>query len=214
MIASYRGGGSSVTLYKVNDSGSPVLTIKDVGTPAYSKAPPAPQKGSTVVLDSGDAAITQAVNYYNGMYATLTTSYNGNASILWMEFNPDAQTFTSAGIFWTTGYSYFDSSITEGSNGSAMYTYSLSTPSLYPSAAVVGMDINHNLTSNQYVRVGQYHAYQRPSGFTCSGLPCSRWGDFTSTYTDYGGNPNAYWSASQYMADANHWGTTIASGTA
>ena len=39
-------------------------------------------------------------------------------------------------------------------------------------------------------------------------------GDFTSTYTDYAVNTNAYWSASELMADASHYGTAIAYGSA
>ena len=213
LISAHGGGGSDVTLYKINDSGTPVLYFSRVAVPSYSTAPPAHQKGSSVVVDSGNAAITQAVNYYNGMYATLTTSYSGGASILWMEFNPSAQTLTTDGIFYFTGLSYFDSSITAGDNGSAMYTYSLSGSSIYPSSAVVGMDINHKLTTNQYVHEGSFPTPQTGS-MTCSGLRCSRWGDFTTTLTDYAGNPNFYWSASQFEADASHYGTAIAYGSA
>jgi hypothetical protein len=39
-------------------------------------------------------------------------------------------------------------------------------------------------------------------------------GDFTGTYTDYAVNTNAYWSASELMADASHNGTAIAYGSA
>jgi hypothetical protein len=46
------------------------------------------------------------------------------------------------------------------------------------------------------------------------GSPQYRWGDFTSTYTDYAVNTNAYWSASDLMADASHYGTAIAYGSA
>jgi hypothetical protein len=213
LIGSHGNSGSDVTLYKINDSGSPVLTYISVGVPSYSHAPPAHQKGSSVVVDAGNADITQAVNYYNGMYATLATSYNGASGILWMEFNPNAQTLTTDGILWASGLYYFDPSITEGSNGSAMYTYSLSGSTIYPSSAVVGMDINHTLTTNQYVHEGSF-ATPQTGTMTCNGTACSRWGDFTTTLTDYGGNPNFYWSASQFMADGSHYGTAIGYGSA
>jgi hypothetical protein len=64
------------------------------------------------------------------------------------------------------------------------------------------MDINHNITTNQYIHQGAY-----PS-------PQYRWGDFTTTYLDYPGNTNAYWSASEFQADATHYGTAIAYGSA
>jgi hypothetical protein len=202
LISSYGGGGSNVTLYKINDSGSPVLTFIDVAVPSYSDIQNVPQKGSSVKVEGGNSAITQAVSYTNGMYATLTSSTSGVDAILWMEFNPDAQTLTTDGLFWSTGLWYFDSSITEGSNGSAMYTYALSGTTIYPSSAVVTMTINHSETSNEYVHQGTFPT------------PQSRWGDFTTTLTDYGGNPNFYWSASQYMADSSHYGTVIAYGSA
>jgi hypothetical protein len=213
LIGSHGGSGSDVTLYKINDSGSPVLSFISVAVPSYSKAVPAHQKGSSVVVDAGNADITQAVNYYNGMYATLTTAFNGTSAILWLKFDPNAQTLKNDGILWSSGLGYFDSSITEGSNGSAMYTYSLSGSTIYPSSAVVGMDINNKLTTNQYVHEGSFPT-PRSGTVTCNGLPCSRWGDFTTTYTDYAGNPNFYWSASQFMADASHYGTAIAYGSA
>jgi hypothetical protein len=46
------------------------------------------------------------------------------------------------------------------------------------------------------------------------GSPQYWWGDFTSTYTDHAVNTNAYWSASEFMADASHYGTAIAYGSA
>jgi len=98
-----------------------------------------------------------------------------------------------------------------------MYTYTLSNSGIYPSSAVVGMDINHNETTNEYVHQGTYptpQSFSNGHGITCNSSPCSRWGDFTTTLTDYEGNPNYYWSASQDMADASHYGTVIAYGSA
>ena len=96
----------------------------------------------------------------------------------------------------------FNSSITEGSNGTTMFTYALSGPNNYPSSAVVGMDINHNITTDEYVVQGTL-----PS-------PQYRWGDYTSTYTDYPSNTNTYWSASMFFANASEYGTKMAYGSA
>lgn len=185
----------------------------NVSVPPYTVPSSADQKGSSVLVDSVNAAITQAVNYSHGMYATLTSggTNNGIASIEWLEFNPSTQALVSDGLLYNPALAFFDSPITEGSNGTTMYTYALSGGTIYPSSAVVGMDINHNITTNEYVHQG---AYPTPQSTTCGGFPCSRWGDFTSTYTDYSVNTNAYWSASQFMADASHYGTAIAYGSA
>jgi hypothetical protein len=205
LVNSYASGGSHVSLYKFSDSGSspgPLISA-NVSVPPYSVADPATQKGSSVSVDSGNPAITQAVNYTHGMYATLTSgSTVGWPLIMWLEFNPSTQTLVSNGLLYNPTLAFFDSSITEGANGTTMYTYALSGPTIYPSSAVVGMDINHNITTNEYVHQGAYPT------------PQSRWGDFTSTYTDYSVNTNAYWSASQFMADASHYGTAIAYGSA
>ena len=206
LVNSYGGGGSHVSLYKFSNSGSSPgpLVSANVATPSYTVAASASQKGSSFPIDSGNASITQAVNYSHGMYVTLTTggTNNGVAAIMWLAFNPSTQKLAYNGVLYNSALFFFDSSITEGSNGTTMFTYALSGVTIYPSSAVVGMDINHNITTNQYVHQGAY-----PS-------PQYRWGDFTSTYTDYSVNTNAYWSASQFMADASHYGTAIAYGSA
>jgi hypothetical protein len=78
---------------------------------------------------------------------------------------------------------------------------------------MVGMDVNNKFLLNEYVHQGAY-ATPQTGPKTCNGNPCSRWGDFTSTYTDYSVNTNAFWSASQDMANSSHWGTVIAYGSA
>ena len=214
LVNSYAGGGHDVSLYKFSDSSPPGALIgANVATPSYIPAQPAVQKGSSgVVVDTGSAAITQAVNYTYGMYATLTNGFvnsGGVANILWMKFNPNTQTAVNYGQLYDSSLAYFDSSISEESNGSTMYTYAVSGPTIYPSSAMAGMNVNNMFLENQYVHQGAYPTPQTGSK-TCSGLPCSRWGDFTSTYTDYSVNNNALWSASQDMANSSLWGTVIA----
>jgi hypothetical protein len=191
-------------MYKFSDSGSSPggLVSANVSVPNYSVAPSAHQKGSTGVVETGNSAITQAVNYYSGTYATLTTGYGlSQAGVMWLQLNPDTQKLLSNGVYYFSGLSYFDPSITEGSNGDTMYTYALSGSTIYPSSAEIVMDINHKLLTNGYIHQGTY-----PSNVY-------RWGDFTTTYTDYSVNPDAFWSASQDMVDATHYGTVIAYGS-
>jgi hypothetical protein len=92
LVNSYAGGGHDVSLYKFSDSSPPRALIgASVATPSYIPAQPAVQKGSSVVVDTGSAAITQAVNYTYGMYATLTNGFVNNggvANILWMKLIP------------------------------------------------------------------------------------------------------------------------------
>lgn len=225
LINSYGAGGSSVSLYKfTGNGGTPgVLQGANVPTPAYSVADPADQKlgapgAPSVFVDTGNSAITQAVNNTAGLYATLTSGADNvnTAGVLWMKFDPNAQTLENDGVLINTslGFSYFNPSITVGADGSTMYTYALSGASIFPSAAVVGMDANNNLTTDEYVAQGQFPTPQTGT-MTCSPakLPCSRWGDFTATYNDVL-TANFYWGASMYMTNANQWGTTIASGSA
>jgi hypothetical protein len=74
LMNSYGNGGSNVSMYKFADTNPPGALIgTNVPVPAYTVAPPAAQKGSNVFIETGNAAITQAVNYNNGTYATLTT---------------------------------------------------------------------------------------------------------------------------------------------
>jgi hypothetical protein len=75
------------------------------------------------------------------------------------------------------------------------------------------MDVNNNLTLNQYINQGAFPTPQSFNGstpYTCDQLPCSRWGDFTTTNTDYAVNNNMFWSTSQDMANSSQWGTVIA----
>ncbi len=205
LLNSIGGGGSRVSMYKFNDSGSSPggLVSANVSVPNYSPAPSAPQKGSSVVVETGNSAITQAVNYYSGTYATLTTGYGlSEAGVMWLQFNPDTQKLLSNGVYYNSALADFDPSITVESDGDAVYTYSLSGKTIYPSSAAIVMDINHKLLTNGYIHQGTY-----PSNVY-------RWGDFTTTYTDYSVNANAFWSASQDMADATHYGTVIAYGSA
>jgi hypothetical protein len=203
LISSFRGGGSSVELYKINTANPPVLSWTNVQTPFYSVASHALQPSPYGEIDSGDAVIAQAVNYTHGMYATLTSGYpSGNAAIMWLEFNPETQQLVGNQVIYNGGYAMFNSSITEGSNGSTMFTYALSGPSTYPSSAVVGMDINHNITTDEFVVQGKLAS------------PQYRWGDYTSTYTDYPLNTNTYWSASMFFANATEYGTKMAYGSA
>jgi hypothetical protein len=90
LVNSYGGGGSHVSLYQSSDAGSApgALVSADVNVAGYSVAPPAAQHGSSVVVDTGNASITQAVNNVYGMYAALTTGYQGAAAIMWLRFNP------------------------------------------------------------------------------------------------------------------------------
>lgn len=204
LVSSYGGGGSNVSLYKFSDSGSSPggLVSASVSVPHYAPPPSAPQKGSSVVVETGNSSITQAVNYYSGTYATLTTGYSGAAAVMWLQLNLDTQKLLGNGLLYNPALPFFDSSITEGSNGNTMYTYALAGKTIYPSSALITMDINHNILSNGYIKQGAY-----PS-------PVYRWGDFTTTYTDYSVNTNAFWSASQFQADASHYGTVIAYGSA
>lgn len=81
-------------------------------------------------------------------------------------------------------------------------------------AAVVRMDANNNLTTDEYVAQGQFPTPQTGT-MTCgpAKLPCSRWGHFTATYNDVL-TANFSWGASMYMTNANQRRTTIASGSA
>jgi hypothetical protein len=209
LIDSYGGGGSDVSLYKISDTANPPSIISaNVAVASYSVAPAAKQEGSSVVVDVGNATIDQAVNYSSGMYATLTTGYSGAAAIRWLKFNPSTQKLANEGTYFSTGLSYFYGSISDGTSGTTMYTYSLSGSSIYPSSAMLGMNSSDVTTSNTYVIQGS-HPTPRTGTMTCGGTACSRWGDFTSTYTDPS-NFGQFWSASQYMASTSSWGTVIA----
>jgi hypothetical protein len=56
-------------------------------------AEPAVQESSSVVVDSGNASIMQAVNKTNGLYAMLMSGFinDGTVTILWMKFDSNAQ---------------------------------------------------------------------------------------------------------------------------
>lgn len=75
----------------------------------------------------------------------------------------------------------------------------------------MGLDANPNYTKSAYLAVGSHRTPQTNDNGTplpCSGMPCSRWSDFISTYTD----PvvvSDFWSAGQVMANSTSWGTVI-----
>jgi hypothetical protein len=199
LLNSMGGGGNRVSLYKFSNSGSKPgnLISASVSVPSYTVAAGAAQKGSAVKIAVGNCVITQAVNYAHGMYATLTTGFGaGVSAIHWMEFNPNAQRLIASGTISNPKLSFFYSSVSEGSNGTTFITYELSGRTIFPSAAGIIMSINHSILVNRYIRQGAHPT------------PESRWGDFSTTYTDPA-NTNYFWTASQVMADASHYGTVI-----
>jgi hypothetical protein len=74
---------------------------------------------------------------------------------MWLQFNPDTQKLLSNGVLYYSTLSYFDLSITEGSDRDTMYTYSLSGNHLSELGSDP-MDINHNLLTNGYIHQGTY----------------------------------------------------------
>lgn len=205
LIDSYANGGAHVSLYTIDSSNH--LQAEQVSTPAYGQAARAAQPNSSVVVMVGNTSITQAVNYDYGMDVALTTYHGATGSdILWMRFDPTAQTLLRTKLI-SLGSSIwmFYPSTSQTYTGTTLITYSLSSASIYPSLAVMGLDANQNYTKSVYLVIGDHST---PQSQTCSGVPCSRWGDFTSTYTD----PvvvSSFWSAGQVMHSSSVWGTVM-----
>lgn len=205
LIDSRSDGGSSVSLYTISASNN--FSSAAVGVPSYSDAPPAAQSGSSVLVDVGNTSITQAVNYKTGLYAAWTTgAYGGKyAAIQWIQLAPKTATLLADNIFAASGFWYFYPSVSVGLDGRTLFTYALSSTMIHPSVAEFSMDANHNVTANQYINSG---SYTTPQSTTCAGKPCSRWGDFSTTYTDPV-NVDDFWSVGETMVSNSQWGTAI-----
>jgi hypothetical protein len=198
LINSIPAGACTLTLWTLTSSGT--LSNASVPTQCYSPSPPAKQKGSAALIDSGDSSITQA-SYVNGLLTVDNLgSYdwgdgNGPVGIVeWYVLNPSTASVSSQGAFGTPGYWLFYPSTITTSNGHMEFVYNASGASIYPSVWYV------NQTMTGTVALANGVSYYGTSGL-------SKWGDYQSAWPD-AVSPNSVWITGEYVRAASKtWGT-------
>jgi hypothetical protein len=180
----YTGNSLSV-LYNANGSNtfaSSVISLGsiDVGTGSYTAA----QRGSSVLLDAGDSAVSSAV-YANGyIYAVFEVVPPGGTqpAVHWVKLNVSSDSVIAQGnITGPTGAAAFNPSIAVDANGDVLVNYTVSGSSMYPAAYATVMPAGSSsfLTPVQY---GSSNAPETASfGVTNNVI---RWGDYSSAVAD------------------------------
>lgn len=215
MADAYPGGGSDITVYYVNDQGSPKLSAVQVGVPSYSDATsaaqPAPPPGNTAgVLQTESPTLTNSTKTGGELYLALTSGYNwgngnNNSTVNWMQINTDSPAnigLDLAGSFGYPGLWYFNPS-SFGSPAAGQYqvfNFAASGSTLPVSAEVASVDYTSSVTSIAFSYQGTYPYTGLTRNDACSSYPCYRWGDFTSLLDDPV-NLSTLWAAADYAND-------------
>jgi len=201
LINSIPAGACQLTLWTLTSSGT--LSNANVQTQCYSPPPPAPQEGSTALIDAGDCSITQA-NLLNGLLTVDTLgSYdwgdgNGPVGIVeWYQINPSTASVSNQGAFGTPGYWLFYPSAVTTPNGHMLFVYNASGTTIYPSVWYV----DETMTDTTALANGT-------SYYTYGGQHLSPWGDYQSAWPDSSKkSPDSVWITGESGLSPTKWGT-------
>ncbi|MFI5413823.1 MAG: hypothetical protein ACHQ0I_04485 [Candidatus Lutacidiplasmatales archaeon] len=219
--------------YLVMTSGSPHLKVWNLtGTPsasthatlggvtnlsilAYSTPPPAPQKGTTGKVDTGDTRILDAVWRSNVLWLTFTTGCTPSGDVATRSCIrlTELSTLTKPSVTSDFNFAKKKTYLFYGALGldgslNLGVVYGLSNSSLYPILAATG----HLAANASGVLLAPVYLVRGTSYFNaswaCTGVVC-RWGDYYGVGADPT-SPN-FWVAGEYCEPSTYWSTWISS---
>lgn len=204
-VSSRQGGGCSLSLWTVDETTPPALSVRNVNTLCYVPPPAAGQQGSSANLDLGDNRIHGSV-FYNGRLETALHGRwdwgNGNVNsvVWWFRLDPANGSLLQQGGFGNTGIWYFFPAMQQDSAGNSIFVFGISGAAYFPSLWVLGVDPTGSLNPTVALKWGE-----GPYGTSGS----VRWGDYFSASLDPN-NTARVWVGGEYATgDSSKWGTWI-----
>ena len=199
LINTRPGGGSSVTLWRIDGAPSaPVLTrVAGVSTGSYAVPPDARQAGGSNLVATNDCR-TQDVVWRNGvLYTAFTEGVSAQAALRYLEI-------TSAGIknkdmtyMGSTGIHLYYPAVTSDSTGNVVMVFNRSGSSEYISMYSTKMPSGSTSVfgSSSLLVAGNTYMIQ------------SRWGDYSAIQNDDANN--GAWLMAGTARNSSTWATDI-----
>lgn len=197
---------TKLTVFTATESGS-TLTVATTGTTVpvteFSVPPNAPQAGTSVVLDTSDTRLTQAVSAIDpsegggiGLWTQHTVAGGGGSVVRWYEVDPAGATLRRSGTAFDPSLYAFNGAIspdrartasTQVFGDSMVLGFNTSSSSTYPAIQMVWQTPAQ--AQSAFVLVKQSPGFNRD--FSCSGLFACRWGDYPGASPDPAADPAA-----------------------
>ncbi len=208
---------------QVGLGGTPTLTSVVINSEKYAIPPPAPQKGATAKLDSGDDRM-QSTQFVGGtIWGELTTAVRPNgdgttrAGGAWFQVKPTLGTsgITGASIvrqsyIASRGRYQIYPAVQPDAAGNAAVIFTLTSKTRFPAAAYALLKAGHSNFGPTVVAAAGSGPYIR------SPANAPRWGDYSFAVPD--SSTDAAWLATEYIPPRSsqttngrirNWGTRI-----
>lgn len=205
----------------VGKGGTPTLSHIVISSEPYGVPPPAVQKGSTGMLDSGDDRMQQ-VQFINGsLWGALTTAVTishdtaERAGAAWFNVTPHLSgnviggaSVSKQGYVVLQGNYLIYPAIQASSNGTAAMIMTLSGQNIFPSAVYTVLQAGHT-------SFGDIHVAAAGTGPYFFAPDPSRWGDYS--WATLSPDGKSFWMATEYVPPKSsqttdgkkNWGTRV-----
>jgi hypothetical protein len=204
---------------QVGTGGTPVLSSVVINSGAYANPPPAPQKGATSTLDSGDDRMQQAQFAGGTVWGELTTAVQpaGDSSVraggAWFQVQPTlgAAAITGAsivrqGYIASAGRYDIYPAVQPDAAGNAAVVFTQTSKTQFPGAAYAILKAGHSGFGPPIVAASGTGPYDPKA---------TRWGDYSFAVPDDASD--AAWLATEYIppkssqttTGTRNWGTRV-----
>lgn len=194
-----RGAPDAFLVNRLDRLQQPWVELKMPHKSLAQFAPPAPQAGTAVRLDTGYDDVYAAAMRGSTIYAARVVVLEGptglRTSVAWAQFDPESGTGLRYGIVDDPAgrrfYAYPSLAVSRA--GNMLLAYATFSDSQYASAEYLYVDANGNVSAPAVIRRGD-----GPISGT------ERWGDYTTTVVDPV-NDRDFWTIQLYATSTNTW---------
>jgi hypothetical protein len=204
---------------KVSQGGSPTLSKVVIGSEPYSIAQPAPQRGSSSVIDPGDDRMQQASYVGGTLWGELGTALRpagdsqDRVGIAWFQVRPklsgggiSGASIVRQGYLGAAGESLLYPAIQPDAAGNAAVVFTDTSKNRYPSAAYATLKAGAANFGAPVIVAAGTGPYDKTA---------TRWGDYSFAVPDW--TTDAAWLATEYIPPkssqttngARNWGTQV-----
>ena len=201
-------GASSLQMYTLTNSSRPNATQLtgpvDVPADSYAPPPPAPQPGTTALLDTLDARFVNASTQTgDSLWQVHTIDYFGFATPKFYQINTTSATVVQSNVFYATSTSFdFNVSIVANIDNDVFLTWSMTDPAAGTNAQVRFSGCDHQ--DGPCVPGPGMAVYTSPTSY--GGF---RWGDYSAVTVDPL-NQRRAWIVNESISAAGDWSSRIA----
>lgn len=206
----------TLRLYTISDAvkNNPTLTLTNITIPNYSEAADAVQKGSTVLLNNGDARGMDGY-YQNGMihFVFHCDDGNGFACINYSRITNNGSTWTAQNQLIKVPntdccYPAIASAGYHDNDQASIIGYNYCSVNDYPSTAAIYVDKNFVASSPTPIKSGLsvINAYAQASA---GGTITNRWGDYSGASRDLASNPPTVYLYTTYSGTSNDYSNYV-----